>query len=139
MHPPKAYRYRVVDVFTEYPLEGNPLAVFPDARDLDASTMTGWSEYDQNEHSDSELKRLLRELRMTGCEVEWMPLDLGLSDSPTTLTEAVSSRFGKAHVLINNACGSDAAVPDGEYRFEVTNAEEKQSAGSGNDMIEVTL
>src|SRR5260370_14842324 len=39
MQPPKAYRYRVVDVFTEYPLEGNPLAVFPDARDLDASTM----------------------------------------------------------------------------------------------------
>jgi len=30
-------------------------------------------------------------------------------------------------------------VPDGEYRFEVTNAEEKQSASSGNDMIELTL
>jgi trans-2,3-dihydro-3-hydroxyanthranilate isomerase len=28
---PKTYRYRVVDVFTERPLEGNPLAVFPDA------------------------------------------------------------------------------------------------------------
>jgi trans-2,3-dihydro-3-hydroxyanthranilate isomerase len=36
---PRTYRYRVVDVFTEHPLEGNPLAVFPDARDLDASTM----------------------------------------------------------------------------------------------------
>jgi trans-2,3-dihydro-3-hydroxyanthranilate isomerase len=35
----KAYRYRVVDVFTERPLEGNPLAVFPDARDLDESMM----------------------------------------------------------------------------------------------------
>jgi trans-2,3-dihydro-3-hydroxyanthranilate isomerase len=33
------YRYRVVDVFTENPLEGNPLAVFPQARNLDASTM----------------------------------------------------------------------------------------------------
>src|ERR1700690_2661774 len=33
------YRYRVVDVFTEHPLEGNPLAVFPDASGLDESTM----------------------------------------------------------------------------------------------------
>lgn len=32
-------RYRVVDVFTEAPLEGNPLAVFPDARDLDERLM----------------------------------------------------------------------------------------------------
>jgi trans-2,3-dihydro-3-hydroxyanthranilate isomerase len=39
MQPLNVYRYRVVDVFTEYPLEGNPLAVFPDARDLDAPTM----------------------------------------------------------------------------------------------------
>lgn len=36
---PQTYRYRVVDVFTEHPLEGNPLAVFPDARGLDTSTM----------------------------------------------------------------------------------------------------
>ena len=28
---PRTYRYRVVDVFTEKPLEGNPLAVFPEA------------------------------------------------------------------------------------------------------------
>jgi len=41
---------------------------------------------------------------MAGCEVEWMPLDLTLSDSAVTLFEAVSRRFGKAHVLINNAC-----------------------------------
>ncbi len=31
--------YHVVDVFTQQPLEGNPLAVFPDARGLDAATM----------------------------------------------------------------------------------------------------
>ncbi len=31
--------YHVVDVFTQVPLEGNPLAVFPDARGLDAATM----------------------------------------------------------------------------------------------------
>jgi trans-2,3-dihydro-3-hydroxyanthranilate isomerase len=39
MEPATAYRYRVVDVFTEHPLEGNPLAVFPQAHNLDASTM----------------------------------------------------------------------------------------------------
>jgi trans-2,3-dihydro-3-hydroxyanthranilate isomerase len=35
----KKYRYQVVDVFTQTPLEGNPLAVFADSADLDASTM----------------------------------------------------------------------------------------------------
>jgi trans-2,3-dihydro-3-hydroxyanthranilate isomerase len=33
------HRYRVVDVFTETPLEGNPLAVFPDASGIDGGTM----------------------------------------------------------------------------------------------------
>lgn len=36
---PVSYRYRVVDVFTRVPLEGNPLAVFPDARGIDDETM----------------------------------------------------------------------------------------------------
>src|SRR5215831_8671266 len=31
MKEPISFRYRVVDVFTKEPLEGNPLAVFPDA------------------------------------------------------------------------------------------------------------
>jgi trans-2,3-dihydro-3-hydroxyanthranilate isomerase len=31
--------YHVVDVFTRTPLEGNPLAVFPDARAIDSTTM----------------------------------------------------------------------------------------------------
>jgi trans-2,3-dihydro-3-hydroxyanthranilate isomerase len=35
----RAYRYRVVDVFTQHPLEGNALAVFPDASGLDDATM----------------------------------------------------------------------------------------------------
>jgi predicted PhzF superfamily epimerase YddE/YHI9 len=39
MESATAYRNRVVDAFTEYPLEGNPLAVFPQAHNLDASTM----------------------------------------------------------------------------------------------------
>jgi trans-2,3-dihydro-3-hydroxyanthranilate isomerase len=39
MNSLRAYRYRVVDVFTERPLEGNALAVFPDASGLDDATM----------------------------------------------------------------------------------------------------
>ncbi|HTV83594.1 MAG TPA: PhzF family phenazine biosynthesis protein [Acidobacteriaceae bacterium] len=34
-----SFRYRVVDVFTECPLEGNPLAVFPDGSLLDPALM----------------------------------------------------------------------------------------------------
>jgi trans-2,3-dihydro-3-hydroxyanthranilate isomerase len=34
-----SYRYRIVDVFTEVPLEGNALAVFPDATGLDTQHM----------------------------------------------------------------------------------------------------
>jgi trans-2,3-dihydro-3-hydroxyanthranilate isomerase len=34
-----AYRYRVVDVFADQPLEGNALAVFPDAAGIDTATM----------------------------------------------------------------------------------------------------
>jgi trans-2,3-dihydro-3-hydroxyanthranilate isomerase len=34
-----SYRYRVVDVFTERPLEGNALAVFPDASAIDEVIM----------------------------------------------------------------------------------------------------
>jgi trans-2,3-dihydro-3-hydroxyanthranilate isomerase len=34
-----AFRYRVVDVFTTEPLEGNQLAVFPDALGIDDATM----------------------------------------------------------------------------------------------------
>jgi NAD(P)-dependent dehydrogenase (short-subunit alcohol dehydrogenase family) len=69
--------------------------------------LTGWPEYDQSQSSgigDSELELLLKDLRTAGSDVEWMPLDLSLSESPVALLEAVSSRFGQAHVLINNAC-----------------------------------
>jgi trans-2,3-dihydro-3-hydroxyanthranilate isomerase len=39
MNSLRSYRYRVVDVFTERPLEGNALAVFLDASGLDDATM----------------------------------------------------------------------------------------------------
>jgi trans-2,3-dihydro-3-hydroxyanthranilate isomerase len=35
----RSYRYRVVDVFTDRPLDGNALAVFPDASGIDDVTM----------------------------------------------------------------------------------------------------
>jgi trans-2,3-dihydro-3-hydroxyanthranilate isomerase len=35
----RSFHYRIVDVFTDKPLEGNPLAVFLDAADLDPATM----------------------------------------------------------------------------------------------------
>ena len=38
-HVPRTYRYHRVDVFTDQPLTGNPLAVFPDARGLDTDEM----------------------------------------------------------------------------------------------------
>ncbi len=37
--PPMRIRYRVVDVFTCKPLEGNPLGVFPETAELDGATM----------------------------------------------------------------------------------------------------
>ena len=39
MNAPSAYRYVVVDVFTRHPLEGNPLAVFPNAVNMDEGLM----------------------------------------------------------------------------------------------------
>lgn len=39
MSTPASHRYRVVDVFTERALEGNPLAVFPEASGIDDDTM----------------------------------------------------------------------------------------------------
>jgi trans-2,3-dihydro-3-hydroxyanthranilate isomerase len=39
MAPGQTHRYRVVDVFTEQLLEGNPLAVFPYASGIDELTM----------------------------------------------------------------------------------------------------
>lgn len=39
MSHPRSFRYRVVDVFTDRPLEGNPLAVFPNASEIDEALM----------------------------------------------------------------------------------------------------
>src|SRR5271166_6540911 len=39
MNAPATYRYLVVDVFSRHPLEGNPLAVFPSAVNMDDGLM----------------------------------------------------------------------------------------------------
>jgi trans-2,3-dihydro-3-hydroxyanthranilate isomerase len=39
MNPARDFRYRLVDVFTQVPFQGNQLAVFPDAAGLDDVTM----------------------------------------------------------------------------------------------------
>ncbi len=49
MRSPRRYRYLVVDVFTETPFEGNPLAVFPEAVGL----------------GDDEMQTLARELNLS--------------------------------------------------------------------------
>lgn len=49
MPDPRSYRYRVVDVFTEEPLQGNALAVFPDACGM----------------SDEIMQRIARELNLS--------------------------------------------------------------------------
>jgi 3-oxoacyl-[acyl-carrier protein] reductase len=88
--------------------------------------LTGWPPYDEDRASNSGsfgLDRLLSDLRGSGSEVEWVPLDLSSSESVAALPEAVSSRFGRANILINNACVSsrdsiatlDAAVLDRHY------------------------
>jgi 3-oxoacyl-[acyl-carrier protein] reductase len=67
--------------------------------------LTGWPAYDEAENDEADqLGRLISDLRGSGLEIEWMPLDLSLPESPTVLLEAVSSRFRRAHMLINNAC-----------------------------------
>ena len=53
----RSYRYLVVDVFTEVPLFGNPLAVFPDAHGL----------------SDEEMQTIARELNLSETSFVFAP------------------------------------------------------------------
>jgi 3-oxoacyl-[acyl-carrier protein] reductase len=71
--------------------------------------LSGCPAYDEGqppETGGSGVDRLLNDLRSAGSDVEWTPFDLSFSKSPLALLEAVSSRFGRAHLLINNACFS---------------------------------
>jgi 3-oxoacyl-[acyl-carrier protein] reductase len=88
--------------------------------------LTGWPAYDEGqswESGDLELNRLLADIRNSGSEVEWAPFDLSSVEGPAMLLEAVSTRFGRAQILVNNACVSsrdsiatlDAASLDLQY------------------------
>jgi 3-oxoacyl-[acyl-carrier protein] reductase len=88
--------------------------------------MTGWPEYDAGEPADPGVTQpplLVQSVRQLGVEVEWIPLDLSRAEAPQKLWDAVSARFGAAHILINNACVSardsiqtlDAATLDRHY------------------------
>ena len=57
--PERSYPYVVVDVFTDVPFAGNPLAVFPDARGL----------------SDDEMQMLARELNLSESAFVFPPRD----------------------------------------------------------------
>jgi trans-2,3-dihydro-3-hydroxyanthranilate isomerase len=59
MRGSRSYRYLVVDVFTEVPLFGNPLAVFPDAHGL----------------SENEMQAIARELNLSETSFVFPPLD----------------------------------------------------------------
>jgi 3-oxoacyl-[acyl-carrier protein] reductase len=69
--------------------------------------MTGWPEFDDEESwkpDELEQPLLINELRESGVETEWIPLDLSLNEAPRKLWDAVQARFNGAHILINNAC-----------------------------------
>src|SRR5271165_4356904 len=59
MGPARSYRYFVVDVFTEVQFRGNPLAVFPEAKDL----------------SSDEMQALARELNLSESSFVFAPRD----------------------------------------------------------------
>ena len=66
----KSHRYTVVDVFTTEPLAGNPLAVFPDASALGATTMQKIAK--ELNLPRSEERRVGKECRMP-CRSRWSP------------------------------------------------------------------
>lgn len=105
MTPDGRYRYRVVDVFTREPLEGNPLAVFPEAAALDARTM----------------QRIARELNLAETAFV-LPSELpGCAARVRIFTPSTEMRFaghptiGTSYVLLDEGLQPD---PHGGFRLE---------------------
>jgi trans-2,3-dihydro-3-hydroxyanthranilate isomerase len=71
------YAYRIVDVFTTVPLEGNALAVFPDARGLDDATM----------------RRVARELNLSETTFVFPPERAGAAARVRIFTPTTEMRF----------------------------------------------
>jgi trans-2,3-dihydro-3-hydroxyanthranilate isomerase len=99
-----AYRYKVVDVFTRVPLEGNPLAVFPDSQGLDGIMM----------------QRIARELNLSETVFFEEPTISGCVKSFRIFTPAREIVFaghptvGASYVLI-----AEGLVPKGTSQFSV--------------------
>ncbi|HEY1808057.1 MAG TPA: PhzF family phenazine biosynthesis protein [Acidobacteriaceae bacterium] len=98
------HRYRVVDVFTEHPLEGNALAVFPDATGIDGALMP----------------RIARELNLSETVFVLPPSDPACAARLRIFTPAKELIFaghptvGSAFVLLN-----EGRIPSGTQRFSL--------------------
>jgi trans-2,3-dihydro-3-hydroxyanthranilate isomerase len=96
------HRYRVVDVFTEHPLEGNALAVFPDAFGIDGALMP----------------KIARELNLSETVFVLPPTDPACAARLRIFTPAKELIFaghptvGSAFVLLD-----EGLVPSGTERF----------------------
>ncbi len=95
-------RYRVVDVFTQTPLEGNALAVFPDPRGLSNETM----------------QRIARELNLSETTFVFPAATPGAAAHVRIFTPAYEMKFaghptiGTAYVLLD-----EGIVAAGTWRF----------------------
>jgi len=102
MKEPASLRYRVVDVFTTEPLEGNPLAVFPDASGIEEGIQ----------------QRIARELNLSETVFVRPATRSGAAVSLRIFTPATEVKFaghptvGTAFVLID-----EGVVPRGSERF----------------------
>lgn len=90
------YQYRVVDVFTSRPLEGNPLAVFPNATGLDTATM----------------QRIARELNLSETVFVFPPVRLRIFTPQREMDFAGHPTIGTAYVLV-----SGGLTPPGSRRI----------------------
>lgn len=104
MLPTRSYKYRIVDVFTRVPLEGNALAVFTEADDLDDGTM----------------QRIARELNLSETVfVQQAKLancvkSLRIFTPTREMVFAGHPTVGASYVLV-----SEGTVPAGTERFAV--------------------
>ena len=102
-----SHRYRVVDVFTETPMQGNPLAVFPDARGI----------------GEGEMQRIARELNLSETAFVLPPARLNCTARVRIFTPARELPFaghptiGTAYVLLQ-----EGLIPAGtrNFRLELT-------------------
>src|SRR5580692_7655389 len=100
----RSYRYRVVDAATTEPLEGNPLAVFPNATDL----------------STDQMQDIARELNLSETVFLFPPTSAQYAAKLRIFTPGKEMEFaghptiGTAYILLD-----EEVVPKGTTRFVV--------------------